>query len=65
MISDLIVVNGLQVLFDENGCLRRYETAEEILVDFYHVRLRFYEKRKAYLEGMLQAQALKLSNQAR
>ena len=29
------------------------------------LRLKFYQKRKNYLEGMLEAEALKLSNQAR
>ncbi|XP_053200798.1 DNA topoisomerase 2-alpha-like [Panonychus citri] len=53
------------VAFDHNGCIRRYDTPEEILMEFYGVRLDFYIKRKAYLEGMLQAEALKLENQAR
>jgi hypothetical protein len=30
-----------------------------------HYRLEFYFKRKKYLEGMLEAEALRLSNQAR
>lgn len=33
--------------------------------DFYTVRLEFYAKRKAYLEGILGAEAAKLTNQAR
>ncbi|CAM6032214.1 unnamed protein product, partial [Sphagnum compactum] len=53
------------VLFDSNGCLRRYETSEDILKEFFEVRLQFYIKRKAYYEGMLEAEALKLENQAR
>lgn len=53
------------VLFDANGCLKKYDTVEEILRDFYTVRLRFYEKRKNYLEGVLQAESRKLTNQAR
>merc|ERR1719210_1277670 len=53
------------VLFDQNGCLRRYEDVLEILREFYDLRLTFYDKRKKYLEGMLEAEALKLSNQAR
>ncbi len=53
------------VLFDSNGCLKRYETPEQILKEFFEVRLEFYIKRKAYYEGMLEAEALKLENQAR
>ena len=53
------------VLFDANGCLKKYDSVEEILRDFYVVRLRFYEKRKNYLEGVLQAESRKLTNQAR
>lgn len=53
------------VLFDHNGVLRKYETVEEILQEFFELRLRYYVKRKAYLVGMLEAEACKLSNQAR
>ncbi|XP_070497266.1 DNA topoisomerase 2 isoform X1 [Chironomus tepperi] len=51
--------------FDHNNCLRRYESSAVILKEFYALRLEYYEKRKKYLEGMLQAEADKLSNQAR
>lgn len=37
----------------------------EILQEFYDLRLRIYQKRKDYLLGMLEAEAGKLSNQAR
>jgi len=37
----------------------------QILKGFYKVRLDTYHKRKDYLEGVLQAEAAKLSNQAR
>merc|ERR1712062_784472 len=53
------------VLFDKNGCMKKYNDACEILKEFYEVRFEYYGKRKKYLEGMLQAEALKLSNQAR
>lgn len=53
------------VLFDANGCLRKYETPEEILREFFPVRLEHYVKRKAYYEGMLEAEAKKLENQSR
>ncbi|XP_069949301.1 DNA topoisomerase 2-alpha isoform X3 [Cherax quadricarinatus] len=53
------------VLFDHNGVLRKYENVEQILQEFFELRLRYYVKRKAYLLGMLEAEACKLSNQAR
>lgn len=53
------------ILFDSKGCLRKYENAEEILKEFYQVRLEFYDKRKTYMLGLLQAEAEKLKNQAR
>ena len=53
------------VLFDPNGCLKRYENINEILKEFFEVRLSFYSKRKAYMEGMLGAEKLKLDNIAR
>ncbi|XP_012230798.1 DNA topoisomerase 2 [Linepithema humile] len=51
--------------FDENQCLNKYDSVMQILKGFYKVRLEMYHKRKDYLEGILQAEAAKLSNQAR
>ncbi|XP_041986182.1 DNA topoisomerase 2 [Aricia agestis] len=51
--------------FDNNNCLKKYEKVEEILREFYNVRLQYYNKRKQFLEGQLQAEADKLTNQAR
>ncbi|EDV26331.1 uncharacterized protein TRIADDRAFT_23201, partial [Trichoplax adhaerens] len=53
------------VLFDAHGCLRRYGNAQEILKEFYETKLEFYVKRKEWLEGLLEAESRKLSNQAR
>lgn len=53
------------VLFDGKGCLKKYDTPEEIMKDFFPVRLEHYVKRKAYYEGILEAETLKLENQAR
>lgn len=53
------------VLFDHNGVLRKFEAVEEILREFFDLRLKYYTKRKQYLVGMIQAEASKLSNQAR
>jgi DNA topoisomerase-2 len=52
-------------VFDKDNCLKRFETVAEIMREFFDLRLEFYGKRKFYLEGMLLAEAKKLSNQAR
>lgn len=51
--------------FDEFGCLKKYESVMTILQDFYTLRMKMYTKRKEYLLGVLNAEAAKLSNQAR
>lgn len=51
--------------FDENQCLNKYDNVVQILKGFYKIRMDAYHKRKDYLEGALQAEAAKLSNQAR
>ncbi|XP_051519096.1 DNA topoisomerase 2-beta isoform X1 [Myxocyprinus asiaticus] len=53
------------VLFDHMGCLKRYESVQEILKEFFELRLHYYKLRKDWLVGSLGAEAAKLSNQAR
>ncbi|KAH9394262.1 DNA topoisomerase 2-beta [Tyrophagus putrescentiae] len=53
------------VLFDGDGCLRRFDSPKEIFDAFFPVRMRLYEERKRYYEGLLQAEALFLDNQVR
>ena len=53
------------VLFDHLGCLKRYESVNDILKEFFDVRIDLYRKRKEYLEGMMGAESLKLDNIAR
>lgn len=53
------------VLFDANGVLKRYDSVDLILREFQEVRTGMYKKRKAYMEGMLGAESLKLDNVAR
>ncbi|XP_021916597.1 DNA topoisomerase 2-like isoform X2 [Zootermopsis nevadensis] len=52
-------------VFDDNCCMRKFESVEPILKEFFKLRLAYYGKRKDYLEGMLQAESRKLTNQAR
>lgn len=51
--------------FDHVNCLRKFDNTMIILKEFFSLRMEYYEKRKVYLEGMMQAEADKLSNQAR
>ncbi|KAM9307935.1 DNA topoisomerase 2-beta isoform 2-T2 [Gastrophryne carolinensis] len=53
------------VLFDHMGCLKKYETVQDILKEFFDLRLHYYELRKDWLIGMLGAEAARLNNQAR
>ncbi|XP_077997716.1 DNA topoisomerase 2-alpha-like isoform X2 [Glandiceps talaboti] len=53
------------VLFDANGCIRKYDSVLDILREFFDVRLERYRIRKEYLEGILAAESNKLDNQAR
>lgn len=55
----------VQVLFDHMGCMKRYNSVQEILKEFYELRLHYYKLRKDWLVGSLGAEAAKLSNQAR
>ncbi|XP_057241268.1 DNA topoisomerase 2-alpha [Malurus melanocephalus] len=53
------------VLFDHVGFLKKYDSAQDILKEFFELRLRYYSLRKEWLIGMLGAESAKLSNQAR
>ncbi|XP_058475519.1 DNA topoisomerase 2-beta isoform X1 [Solea solea] len=53
------------VLFDHMGCLKRYDSVQDILKEFFELRLHYYKLRKDWLLGSMGAEAAKLSNQAR
>ncbi|XP_070777394.1 DNA topoisomerase 2-beta isoform X2 [Enoplosus armatus] len=53
------------VLFDHMGCLKRYDSVQDILKEFFELRLQYYRLRKDWALGNLGAEAAKLSNQAR
>nr|O42130.2 RecName: Full=DNA topoisomerase 2-alpha; AltName: Full=DNA topoisomerase II, alpha isozyme [Gallus gallus]BAA22539.2 DNA topoisomeraseII_alpha [Gallus gallus] len=53
------------VLFDHVGFLKKYESPQDILKEFFELRLRYYGLRKEWLIGMLGAESAKLNNQAR
>ncbi|XP_072964044.1 DNA topoisomerase 2 [Typha angustifolia] len=52
-------------LFDSNGVIKKYDTPEQILEDFFHLRLEFYEKRRKVLLDNLELDLLKLDNKVR
>ena len=37
------------VLFDRHGQIKRYTSPEEILVEFFELRMEYYVKRRAFL----------------
>uniref|UniRef100_A0A3P8S5N6 DNA topoisomerase 2 n=1 Tax=Amphiprion percula TaxID=161767 RepID=A0A3P8S5N6_AMPPE len=53
------------VLFDHVGSLKKYESVQDILKDFFQLRMKYYVLRKDWLAGMLGAESAKLTNQAR
>ena len=40
---------GNMMLFDKDGAIKRYDSPEAILKEFYDLRLEFYEKRRVAL----------------
>ena len=52
-------------MFNNKGCLHKYENAEEIIEEFYGVRLSMYEKRKTRLIQNMENKLIRLSNRAK
>ncbi|POW17206.1 hypothetical protein PSTT_00602 [Puccinia striiformis] len=61
--ANLSITN--MVCFDPLGKIKKYSTPEQILDDFFDVRLAYYQKRKEYLVNDLTLSYERLSNQAR
>ncbi|KAJ6168239.1 hypothetical protein N7497_001082 [Penicillium chrysogenum] len=53
------------VAFNPEGRITKYSTVDDILKEFYAVRLKYYERRKQHQLSELQKELEKLSNQAR
>ncbi|KAI0266599.1 DNA topoisomerase [Russula aff. rugulosa BPL654] len=53
------------ICFDSDGKIRKYNSPEEIIDEFYPRWLAYYQKHKDFLANELQSQFEKLSNQAR
>ena len=53
------------MLFNAEGMLKKYDTFQEIIGEFSKIRLELYAKRREFLQGILQAEADRLKEQAR
>lgn len=52
-------------LFNSEDKLKKYETVEEIIDDYYQIRVEYYEDRKEYLIDALEKEIMTLSNKVR
>ncbi|XP_048132347.1 DNA topoisomerase 2-like isoform X4 [Rhodamnia argentea] len=52
-------------LFDSNGVIKKYDSPEQILEEFFHLRLECYEKRKKILLENLELKLAMLDNKVR
>ncbi len=53
------------VLFDAQGRIRKYDTVQEILSEFYTLRMDMYQTRKNFLAAKLTAELERLDNRVR
>lgn len=56
---------GNMMAFDAQNRIKKYESPGQILLDFYYIRLEFYQKRKDFTCNLLRNQLTKISEQAR
>jgi len=52
-------------LFDKDLKIKKYKTVNDIIKDFYNVRLDFYKKRYAFIKNKLEIELLKISAKVR
>ena len=53
------------VLFDPQGRIKKYESVQDILRDFFDVRLRLYQKRKGLLADRITTEYKRMDNKVR
>ncbi|GJP42996.1 hypothetical protein CLOM_g2506 [Closterium sp. NIES-68] len=56
---------GNMHLFDADGRMKKYDSPEQIIEDFFSIRLGHYERRKAHQLAQLRHELLRLDNRAR
>eukprot|EP00873_Tetraselmis_striata_P022588 jgi/Tetstr1/442852/TSEL_003229.t1 len=59
------ISTGNMMLWDKNGVIRKFDTPEEILEEFYDLRLSYYDKRRASLIQCAEADLQRLTNKMR
>jgi DNA topoisomerase-2 len=52
-------------LFTSEDKLKKYDSVEEIIEDYYEIRLNYYEDRKEYMVDVLERELLILANKAK
>ena len=62
-LAKTIRVSNMHLFHPKQG-IKKYHSAEEILVDFVEIRLDYYKKRKAYLKKRLEQEVVILTNKA-
>ncbi|XP_058099969.1 DNA topoisomerase 2-like [Magnolia sinica] len=60
-----VSVRSLICSFDVRGVIKKYDSPEQILEEFFHLRLEFYVKRKKVMLDNLKIKLLRLSNKVR
>ncbi|GBB86111.1 hypothetical protein RclHR1_12570006 [Rhizophagus clarus] len=59
------ITTSNMVCFDGNGRIKKYSSAEEILLEFYDYRLEYYRKRRDHMLKVLALEVNQLRNKAR
>ncbi|KAI7839009.1 hypothetical protein COHA_007248 [Chlorella ohadii] len=59
------ISTGNMMLFNSEGVIQKYATPEDILREFYDLRLQFYAKRRAALLRSAEADLCRISNKVR
>ncbi|CAN1342380.1 DNA topoisomerase 2 [Linum perenne] len=52
-------------LFDPSGRIKKYDNPEQVIEEFFHLRLEYYDKRKKTKLAALELELLRLSNKVR
>ena len=47
--AEAVVCAGNMMLFDKDGVIRRYESPEAILTEFFELRMEYYSRRRLLL----------------
>src|ERR1700722_6727896 len=60
------IINTSNIMcYDGKGRIKKYGSAEKILMEFYNYRLKYYYKKKDYMLKVLEVEVSQLKNKAR